>query len=376
MSDTRPVSIMGVGDIMIARHDETLLDHVADSMREATVTFANCEWPYAEEAGDTHPVEMLLNNLVDEGDLFVPGDPASIRLLGRSGIDVMSFANNHCLHAGYRAFLRTMTLLRENGIQPVGGGDNLDAALSPAIIERDGTRIAFLACTSAMLPGTQAGRRTPGIAPLRCHSYFENPAWEMLGLAPDIRTLVNRDDLGAICARIRAAREVADVVVVSCHWGILEDRTAIGGYQREAAHEFIDAGADLIFGHGPMLAKGIELYRGKAIFYSLGKFLMRGPVPTGEVPLGIKAPLGKDSRKGLAAFATVIDGKVASVGFRPSFADEMGRPTLIGPEHAMFDEIVENIRVAIEAAGLNAELRIEGDLVAIGEAARSVDRHA
>src|SRR3546814_196504 len=70
-----------------------------------------------------------------------------------AGFDVMSVANNHTMHGGYRAFLRTMELLRESGIAPVGGGDNILAAREPAIIERHGYKIGFLACTTGFLPG-------------------------------------------------------------------------------------------------------------------------------------------------------------------------------------------------------------------------------
>src|SRR3546814_2247623 len=68
-------------------------------------------------------------------------------LIGRAGFDVMSIANNHTMHGGYRAFLRTISLLQESGIAPVGGGIDIAAARQPAIIERNGHRIGFLACT-------------------------------------------------------------------------------------------------------------------------------------------------------------------------------------------------------------------------------------
>src|SRR3546814_8817393 len=104
--------------------------------------------------------------------------PESIRMMGAAGFDVMSVANNHTMHGGYRAFLRTMELLRESGIAPVGGGDNILAAREPAIIERHGYKIGFLACTTGCLPGAHAGRRTPGIVPLRRHTYAENASWQ------------------------------------------------------------------------------------------------------------------------------------------------------------------------------------------------------
>src|SRR6267142_1172414 len=191
-------TLVGVGDVMIARYDETLLDAAAAVLQAADFTFGNCEWPYSEEVGDTHPVEGE--------DLFTPGDPEAIRLKGRKGFNVLSFANNHCMHAGYRAFLRTMEVMRESGIAPVGAGRNLVEALAPVCLEANGVKVAFVGCTAAMLPGTHAGRRTPGVAPLRRHSYFQNPNWNDWGLVPQVGTLVDRDDLAAVCASIRAAK--------------------------------------------------------------------------------------------------------------------------------------------------------------------------
>ncbi|MDB6063288.1 MAG: hypothetical protein JWM78_3391 [Verrucomicrobiaceae bacterium] len=358
--------LTAVGDVMVARHDETLLDLVSAQLQSSDIVFGNCEWPYSEEPGDTHPVEAHLNDGVDDIDLFVPGKPESISMLAKAGFDVMSFANNHCLHSGYRVFQRTLTLLREAAIAPVGAGNNIAEALQPVIIERVGTRIAFIACASALLPGTEAGRRTPGIAPLRRHSYFENPAWEMLGIDPKIKTLVNRDDLAALCESIRAARKIADVVIISCHWGILEHRSAIGDYQREAAHAFIDCGADLILGHGPLVTKGIEVYRGKTIFYSLGKFLMKGPVETGQIPVGMSVPFGDESRKGIAALVEIEHKQIVRTGFTPCYADEQSRPRLLEADDAMFGEIAEDIRRISSEAGLGA-LRLEnsGDRVVV-----------
>src|SRR3546814_2257334 len=63
-------------------------------------------------------------------------------------------------------------------------------------------------------------------------------------------------------------------------------RAAIGDYQRDAARAFIDNGADLILGHGTLVTKGIEVYNGKVIFYSLGKFLMKGPRRSEERRVG------------------------------------------------------------------------------------------
>jgi Bacterial capsule synthesis protein PGA_cap len=359
-------TLIGVGDVMIARYDETLLDPAAPVLQAADFTFGNCEWPYSEEAGDTHPVEAHLNDGVEGDDLFTPGDPEAVRLKGRKGFNILSFANNHCLHAGYRAFLQTMDVMRASGIAPVGAGKDISEALAPVYLEKNGVRVAFVGCTSALLPGTHAGRRTPGVAPLRRHSYFRNPNWNDWGLAPQVGTLVDREDLEALCVSIRTARGNADIVVLSVHWGMVEDRIEIGDYQREAARAFIDNGADLILGHGTLVTKGIEMYKGKAIFYSLGKFLMKGPRPTGEVPIGVTAAVGKETRKGLAAMIEIKDRSIASVAFTPTFADEQSRPSFLTSDHPMFGEIADDIDAISNAAGFSTTFERAADRVMIG----------
>lgn len=153
-----------------------------------------------------------------------------------------------------------------------------------------------------------------------------------------------------LCASIRTARKNADIVVLSVHWGMVEDRIAIAEYQREAARAFIDNGADLILGHGTLVTKGIELYKGKPIFYSLGKFLVKGPRPTGEVPIGVTAAVGKETRKGLAAMIEITNRRIASIAFAATFADENSRPTFLASDHPMFGEIADDIASISKAA--------------------------
>ncbi len=367
MNDRAPrtATLVGVGDVMIARYDPTLLDPAAPVLQAADFSFGNCEWPYAEEPGDTHPVEAHLNDDVEGEDLFTPGDPEAIRLKARKGFDVLSFANNHCLHAGYRAFLRSLALMRESGIAPVGAGHNIVEALAPVTLERNGVKVAFIGCSSALLPGTHAGRRTPGVVPLRRHAYFRNPNWNDWGLAPQVGTLCDRDDLAAVCASIRTARAQADIVVLSVHWGLLEDRVAIGDYQREAARAFVEHGADLILGHGTLVTKGIEVIDGKVVFYSLGKFLMKGPRPSGDRPIGVKASIGQDKRKGIAALVDIDGGRIVRVGFAPTFADEESRPSFLRADDPMFGEIADEIETITRAAGLRASFARLDDRVVI-----------
>jgi poly-gamma-glutamate synthesis protein (capsule biosynthesis protein) len=145
----------------------------------------------------------------------------------------------------------------------------------------------------------------------------------------------------------------------------VEEKVAIGDYQRDAGHAFIDNGADLVLGHGPMAAKGIEIYKGKAIFYSLGKFLLKGPVPTGKVPLGLSTPMGDEARRGIAAMVTIADKKISQVAFAPSFGDDTARPQFIPASHEKFGEITENIRNVSKATGLASTFTVAGNRVIV-----------
>src|SRR3546814_8238196 len=73
----KSATLIGVGDVMIAKYDETLLDPAAPVLQAADFTFGNCEWPYAEEMGDTHPVEAP--HARDQHLGLVVGDVVEVR---------------------------------------------------------------------------------------------------------------------------------------------------------------------------------------------------------------------------------------------------------------------------------------------------------
>jgi poly-gamma-glutamate synthesis protein (capsule biosynthesis protein) len=89
------------------------------------------------------------------------------------------------------------------------------------------------------------------------------------GLPPDIITWADPAYLASFTDDIKALRPQVDVVVASCHWGLGED---VLQYMREIAHAAIDAGADVVIGHGPHYSLPLESYKGCPIFYGLGSF--------------------------------------------------------------------------------------------------------
>src|SRR3990172_12505325 len=117
----------------------------------------------------------------------------------------------------------------------------------------------------------------PGCAPMRASTFYQQVDYQP-GTPPEIISVANRDDLAAAIEDIKKAKASADIVVVSFHWGLHHMRGTLAMYEREVAHAVIDAGADLIVGHHPHVLKGIEVYKGKAVFYSMGNFAFDLPL--------------------------------------------------------------------------------------------------
>jgi len=196
----------------------------------------------------------------------------------RAGINVMNVANNPSTYHGIDCFVRSLDVLDGAGALYGGGGRNLAEARKPVVIEKDGTRVAFVCRASVCLPEAAATAQRPGIAYFRIVTSYEPRArlYEVPGTLPITRTYPNPEDRAALEEDIRQARSDADVVVVSWHWGLSPSSGARGelaAYQTEMGRFAIDAGADLVVGHHPHMLQPIEVYHGKVIAYSLGNYV-------------------------------------------------------------------------------------------------------
>jgi len=165
------------------------------------------------------------------------------------GIDFVSTANNHAYDAEGEGITDTKNTLEKRGIGVFGTGKNLEQARAPHIIKKDGISIAFLAYT-----------------------YGVNPTNTSLGLALPNRSGAAPMDPFLIKEDINSVRDSVDFVVLSLHWGI-ENKQDIHPAAIVFGHEMLDAGADAIIGHHPHMPRGIEIYKGKPIIYSLGNFI-------------------------------------------------------------------------------------------------------
>jgi poly-gamma-glutamate synthesis protein (capsule biosynthesis protein) len=253
---TGDINLLGVTDPTVP------FARVCDRLQAADVVFANLECCFYEPDGE--------RSLEDEG-FYAPLKAAEALTL--AGIHAVGNANN--VNYGAPAIRSSLKRLDELRIQHTGAGVNIAEAREPVILERDGVRFGFLQRTSVYWShGHEATAAHPGVATLKAHTAYR-PQIEQLrtltrpGMPPEVITWADPTALALFCQDIEALRSRADLVIASHHWGLDHE---VLDYQVEIAHAAIDAGADLVMGHGPHAPLGIEIYRGKPVFYGVGSF--------------------------------------------------------------------------------------------------------
>ncbi|MGZ8262572.1 MAG: CapA family protein [Burkholderiales bacterium] len=302
-------------------------------------------------------------------------DPDYASIFTDCKFDVVSMASNHAMDWGPEALLDTIELLRSRGLHVIGAGRNLEEARAPAVIEMKGVRVAFLAYCSILNKGYEAGSHKPGVAPLRVDSYYKTFDYQA-GVPPEVITVPLAEDFEAMLADVKRAKERADVVVLSLHWGIHFIPRAIAGYQPQVAEAAFAAGADLILGHHAHTPKAIGMHQGKACFYSLSNFMMSSTAKTSEkakvfeqrygVTLDPDYPhlsYGSDAKRTLIAKTIVTRAGVESVAFLPVLIDRALRPEPLRHGDSRFEDAVGFMRWVSE--GYGSKLIVDGDEVRV-----------
>ena len=263
-----PIVIAAVGDIMLGsawpdagdlppRDGAALLSDVTPLLARADLAFGNLEGP-----------------LVDGGRPTKRGGPHSFAFgvptrygvrLKEAGFDLLSLANNHASDFGARGRVSTRRVLDGLGIGHAGDKGSV------AFRQVRGRRVALVA-------------------------FAHN------NVASNVNDVENaRRVIAGLASR-------ADIVIVSFHGGgegaghqhvARGPETYLGearGDLRRFAHAVVDAGADLVLGHGPHVVRGMEVYRGRLIAYSLGNFATYGK-------FGLSGPTG---------LSLILEAEVAS----------------------------------------------------------------
>jgi hypothetical protein len=372
------ITLVGVGDISPSRDDPpSIFRHCGNVFRDADIVFGQMEAPLSDRGAPT----------------FTPHSPT--RLAAKNvtalteagaGFDVMSFACNHAMDYGYDAFDDTLELLKKHNIPTVGAGMNIQEARKPAIIERNGVRVGFLGYLSIVFAGLVADEGIRGCAPLRALNFYHQVDFQP-GTPPLIITQLYPDDRKAMEDDIRKLRPQVDVLVVSMHCGVHIIPEIIATYQKEAGYAAIDAGADLVLQHHAHILKGIDTYKGKVIFYSLGDFALehsmdfKGKKKAAD-PLyrkarasylkNVKHPPGyekhdfhPDALKTLVAKAYIRDKRIQKVTYLPTFINTNLEPEILTRKDPRAQEVFDYMVSISESQELNVKFAWEGDEVMV-----------
>ena len=318
--------------------------------------------PFAKVAKDLHSADVVFSNL--ECCFYEPGTERSVEdegfyatlksadALTLAGVQAIGNANN--VNYGAPAIRSSLDRLDALGIPHTGAGRNREEAVQPVIIDRDGMRYGFLQRTSVFWShGHEARDDSPGVATLKAHTAYRPRVEELKtltrpGMPPEVVTWADPEALASFRDDIAALRRRADFVVASNHWGLGHEVLA---YQREIAHAALDAGADLVMGHGPHFPLAIEIYRDKPIFYGLGSF---------SFETGHRARRHPDWI-GLVARLDVEDGALLRAAFSLVRHNERNEtiPRAIATERGE----LENLRKMSAAYG--TDLTVEGDEIVV-----------
>ena len=322
------ISIAVGGDAMITRRmtpfKEPEFLELVDILRSADVSIVN--------------LEMLFHDYESSwqwsGTTYTRSDPNNLKELQWMGIDAVTTANNHSYDFSEGGFLKTLEHCKDLNLPQAGGGRNADESRAPAYVDSDAGRVAVMAATSTFSEQSRSGPGRPdfpgrpGVNALRHEltHHVRDDVFEALekanielgykeeqlardlfgfrGVEKDgnsaqdleflehnfvrsdhfgVHTEMNTSDQSGIEKWIRGAQKQSDWVVYGVHCHESGNTGDFHGLSRISPPQFlvdfarwtIDQGCDMFVGHGPHFLRGIEIYKGKPIFYSLGNFIFQ-----------------------------------------------------------------------------------------------------
>jgi len=325
-NEERKMTLAATGDSLIIRrisvHGETDLIRI---IRDADVRYTNCETTIHDYKG--YP-------MVELGPTGMIAEPYIAEELKWLGFNIVSFANNHTMDYDVEGMLATCDNLRKSGLVCAGAGMNLAEARGPAFLDTAKGRVALISAYAIEMGSSltrygMAGESRPdiqgrpGFNPVRFEVYHvaepemieelkrmsskmrltrrdQIPSWARLMTKPNsppdfwfrkrrfveagkgdelgIHTVAYEKDVEGNLRYIKDAARRTDFVMMSFHSHApvagVEIPDVPASFVPAFARACIDAGADVFVGHGPHVLQGIEIYKGKPIFYSLGNLIL------------------------------------------------------------------------------------------------------
>ena len=209
-------------------------DNVVELIKAADIAVVNQETPMSKSSPPSnYPMFNCPTDMAEQ--------------LSQLGFDVVSIANNHMLDKGAAGLAETIELLRSvEGLTVTGAYLDADEWDDIAVVEKNGIKFAFLSYTQST-NGIPLPKGKEGM-------------------------VIFTSNEEAVKHQIELAKQQADVVVVSSHWGVEYTHTP-GKEQKELAAKLAEWGADIVIGHHPHVIQPYEWVNGTLVIYSLGNFV-------------------------------------------------------------------------------------------------------
>ncbi len=319
MTGNSTIAFAATGDSFITRRlpstETAAFRELAALLHKADVRFTNLEVT-------THRFEGAPSAL--SGGTWAVASPDVLRDLKAFGFNLVAWANNHTLDYLYGGLEATERHLNESGFVHAGAGQNLAQASEVKYLETASGRVAFVAATSTFHDFWMAGEQRgdligrPGINPLRytaTHIVCAEKMRQLKMIAETVHinaqqnlsmkegfaleaendvflfgkyrfrtgepeglvTTPYEPDMRRMLDKISEAKRQADYVLVSIHAHEMKDKAKDrpADFLQVFARSCIDEGAHAVIGHGPHILRGIEMYKKRPIFYSLGNFIFQ-----------------------------------------------------------------------------------------------------
>jgi poly-gamma-glutamate capsule biosynthesis protein CapA/YwtB (metallophosphatase superfamily) len=294
------------GDLIYLRPMLATLERQAPDilqvLREANVAFGNFETT-AIDLG-----RFKGSPQAESGGTWLFASPATVTDVAAMGFDILSHANNHATDWGEEGLAETLDHLDAAKLVHAGTGASMSAARAPRYLDTNWGRIGLVAAATTFTPMSRAsdplgevpGR--PGVNGIRTvRSALVSPEnlrvlASIAGTDPTkpvnlmggrFRAMegapaklsysyeLNERDQQANMTAVRQAHQNGNLAIFSLHNHEPSNESETpADFAQPMARKMIDSGADVVVGHGPHQLRGIEIYKGKVIFYSLGNFAM------------------------------------------------------------------------------------------------------
>jgi poly-gamma-glutamate capsule biosynthesis protein CapA/YwtB (metallophosphatase superfamily) len=364
----KTMTMMAVGDLILGMPDpRSYFTYVAPVLKSGDVVIGQGETPYTTSPFRAH-----------YSGISAP-DPDNMSGLTFAGFNVITFATNLIWNYGAPGIEDTIAWLRNHGIAVVGAGMNIDEARRPVIIERKGVRVGILDYNCAGPKESWATSDKPGCAYVHIITHYEEDSSSPWRPAM-VYTFATSRSLEVVLDDIRNLRSLCDVLVVCFHKGIIHTPIKLAEYDRHLSYAAIDAGADLILSHHAHILKGVEFYKGKAIFHGLGNFVTVIPLKPDQFdrlasrrrelynfeidPEYPTYPFHPESKQTIIAKFIVESGHISRISYLPCLINKQGQPELLKNDERG-QEVFKYMDKITRGAGLNARYDWEEDEVVI-----------